>query len=371
MVIDCMARHGSGPLSRGGASALALVLVLAGCAAPGGSGQGAGGQGAVLTVPRLTMPVIQWPLGQAGGGAGPAAGGGTGAGGGVSTGGRGAGAVPQVVDPFAGQGVAQPSIPAAGGTRKRAGSGGTAAAAAGAVAGTSRPGGTAPAAAAPSAASRTHTVAPGETAWSVARQYGVSVQDLARANGLPDSMSIRVGQRLSIPAATGAGSAETVTAPGAGSPTPVPPSSAKPLPAEKTQPASAPPPKSDVPDLGKTRTKASGSGKLAMPASGSIVRAYKKGTNEGIDIAAAPGSAVKAAANGTVAAVTRDTDGVPIVVVRHDSGLMTVYAGLDKLTVSKGDPVKRGQGIGAARSNGVIHFEVRNGFDSVDPESYL
>lgn len=372
MVIESMARRGSGPLSRGGASALALALVLAGCAAPGGSGQGAGGQGTVLTVPRLTMPVIQWPLGQAGGGAGPAAGA-AGAGGGVGAGGRGAGAVPQVVDPFAGQGVAQPSIPAAGGTRKPAASaGGTAAAAAaGAAAGTSRPGGAAPAAAAPSAAGRTHTVAPGETAWSVARQYGVSVQDLARANGLPDSMSIRVGQRLSIPAATGAGSAETVTAPGAGSPTPVPPSSAKPLPAEKTQPASAPPPKSDVPDLGKTRTKASGSGKLAMPASGSIVRAYKKGTNEGIDIAAAPGSTVKAAANGTVAAVTRDTDGVPIVVVRHDSGLMTVYAGLDKLTVSKGDPVKRGQGIGAARSNGVIHFEVRNGFDSVDPESYL
>ena len=104
---------------------------------------------------------------------------------------------------------------------------------------------------------------------------------------------------------------------------------------------------------------------------GSIARTYKKGTNEGIDIAAAPGSPIKAAGGGTVAAVTRDTDGVPIVVVRHDDGLMTVYAGVDKLAVSKGDPVKRGQAIGAARSSGILHFEVRNGFDSVDPEDYL
>ena len=69
--------------------------------------------------------------------------------------------------------------------------------------------------------------------------------------------------------------------------------------------------------------------------------------------------------------MTRDTDGVPIVVVRHDDGLMTVYAGLDNLKVGKGDKVTRGQSIGGARNTGVVHFEVRKGFDSVDPEDYL
>ena len=88
-------------------------------------------------------------------------------------------------------------------------------------------------------------------------------------------------------------------------------------------------------------------------------------------ISAPPGSPVKAAGAGTVAAVTRDTDGVPIVVVRHDGGLMTVYAGIDKLSVAKGDSVTAGQSIGAARNSGVVHFEVRQGFDSVDPEDYL
>ena len=330
------------------------ALALAGCTPPGAATGGAGGAaagGAVargpatsmagtgLQMPQLQRPLIRWPLGggaQAGAAAGaPAAQGGT----------------PLVTDPFAGQGVRQPAIPPAGGSRATA---------------------AATTATSPAAASaQTHTVATGETAWSIARKYGVTIQALAQANGLSESMSVRVGQRLAIPAASGGTQVAAVTVPGAGSPTPQPPSAARPLPDEKTQPASTPAPRTDAPDLGKTRTAASGSGRFAMPASGSITRAYKKGTNEGIDIAAAPGSAVKAAGAGTVAAVTRDTDGVPIVVVRHDGGLMTVYAGIDKLSVAKGDSVKAGQSIGAARNSGVVHFEVRKGFDSVDPEDYL
>lgn len=324
------------------------ALALAACAPPGGAPGAAApggtvGQGPATSMPGvgLQMPQIRWPVGagaQAGAGQ-PAA--------------AGQGGAPLVTDPFAGQGVRQPGVAAASGNRGAAAS-------------------TTPAAAAPAATSaRSHTVASGETAWSIARQYGVTIQALAQANGLSESMSVRVGQRIAIPAASGGTQVAAVTAPGAGSPTPQPPSAARPLPDEKTQPASTPAPKTDAPDLGRTRTAASGSGRFAMPASGSITRAYKKGTNEGIDIAAAPGSAVKAAGAGTVAAVTRDTDGVPIVVVRHDGGLMTVYAGIDKLSVAKGDSVKAGQSIGAARNSGVVHFEVRKGFDSVDPEDYL
>ena len=70
-------------------------------------------------------------------------------------------------------------------------------------------------------------------------------------------------------------------------PTPLPPSAAAPLPRESTTPAATPTAKPDTPDLGATRTAASGNGKFRMPASGSIVRAYAKGSNDGIDIAAA------------------------------------------------------------------------------------
>lgn len=251
-----------------------------------------------------------------------------------------------VSDPFAGQGMKKPNVPGAG---------------AGAAV-------TQPAASQP----RQHVVVAGETAWSVARKYNVSVNDLAAWNGLSGNMALRTGQRLLIPVAGKAPSAtNTVTAPGMGSPTPRPPSAAEPLPREKTAPASAPVSKPSGPDLGKTRTAASGSGKFRMPANGAIIRTYQKGKNDGIDISAAPGSSVTAAGAGTVAAITRDVDQVPIIVVRHDNNLMTVYAGLDDVTVQKGQKVSTGTQLGKARAKGVVHFEVRNGFDSVDPEKYL
>lgn len=46
---------------------------------------------------------------------------------------------------------------------------------------------------------RTHLVQPGETLWSVAASYGLTTDELARANGLADRNYIRSGQRLAIP----------------------------------------------------------------------------------------------------------------------------------------------------------------------------
>lgn len=218
-----------------------------------------------------------------------------------------------------------------------------------------------------------HVVASGETAWSIARKYNVSVQDLAAWNGLPSSMTLRVGQRLIVPVAgqKAPDPAIVTTAPGSGSPTPRPPSAAKPLPSETPPPAADPGPAAPATDLGATRTAASAGGRFQMPVSGSIIRVYEKGKNDGIDISATAGTAVKSAGSGTVAAVTKDTSGAPIVVVRHDGNLMTVYTGLDGLDVAKGDAVSAGQSIGKAGRGGFVHFEVRQGFDSVDPEEYL
>lgn len=220
---------------------------------------------------------------------------------------------------------------------------------------------------------RQHIVAASETAWSIARKYGVSVADLASWNGLSADMAVRPGQRLLIPVAGEAApsQAEVVNAPGTGSPTPQPPSAAEALPNEKTIPASTPVTAPGGPDLGSTRTAASGSGKFRMPVNGAIARTYQKGKNEGIDISAAPGTTVSAAGAGTIAAITRDVDQVPIIVVRHEGNLMTVYAGLDDVTVSKGQTVQAGTPLGKAQGQGLVHFEVRQGFDSVDPEKYL
>jgi len=64
----------------------------------------------------------------------------------------------------------------------------------------------APAAAAGPATPRAHTVQKGDTLWGIARAYGVSVPQLAAANGLTTQSTISVGAKLEIPAG-GSGSA--------------------------------------------------------------------------------------------------------------------------------------------------------------------
>jgi murein DD-endopeptidase MepM/ murein hydrolase activator NlpD len=230
-----------------------------------------------------------------------------------------------------------------------------------------------------------HQVERGETAFSIARLYDVSIRSLADWNGLGPDFSVREGQYLLIPVALPGEDADrfdgaevaAVTPPGAGSPTPEPPSASKPLPDEETVPVSEPVETVAAPDLGDSTPESAnptpGAARMVMPVEGDIIRDYAKGTNDGIDIAAAPGSAVKAADSGTVAAITEDTNGIPIVVIKHAGNLLTVYSNVGALSVAKGDSVSRGQKIAEIRRDGTaaLHFEVRDGFDSVDPNDYL
>ncbi len=218
-----------------------------------------------------------------------------------------------------------------------------------------------------------HQVARGETAYTIARAYGVTVSALAKWNSLDRNLTVREGQYLLIPVLIeeerlAAAETQPVEAPGAGSATPPPPSASAPLPPEPA----APPPKPATPDLSGDRTAASGA-PMSLPANGKIIRAFQKGRTDGIDIAAGAGSAVKAAADGTVAAITRDTDQVPILVLHHAGNLLTVYAGIDAIKVKKGDKVSRGQTIAQVRAAdpAFLHFQVRKGMNSVDPMDYL
>jgi murein DD-endopeptidase MepM/ murein hydrolase activator NlpD len=222
-----------------------------------------------------------------------------------------------------------------------------------------------------------HKVVRGETAIIIARRYGVTTADLAAWNGLNKELALREGQFLLIPPVVGAPPPQAVvSAPGAGSPTPTPPSATQPLPAEKPLPAAAPAPAQATPpspNLGATATAASTSARMVPPVSGSIIRDFSKGRNEGVDISAPAGSAVRAAEAGTVAAITRDTDQVPILVLRHEGGLLTVYANVDGLKVEKGQTVKRGQEIAKVRAGNpaFVHFDVRQGLEAVDPTDYI
>lgn len=211
----------------------------------------------------------------------------------------------------------------------------------------------------------------GETAFTIARQFNISAKALADWNGLPADLSVREGQYLIIPTAADLARGNADTMPGQGSPTPLPPSAAEPLPQEKTVTAAqAAASGQAAPNLGSGRTAASAAA-MAMPLEGKIVKAYDGKSNQGIDIAGNAGAGVKAAASGTVAVVTKDAgSGSTIVILKHDGGLLTVYAGLENASVAKGASVKRGASLGTLRG-GTLHFEVRQGQQAVDPLSYL
>ncbi len=226
-----------------------------------------------------------------------------------------------------------------------------------------------------------HQVERGETAFTIARLYQVPVKSLAEWNGLGADFAVRDGQFLLIPVARvaaparGAAAGSATTAPGQGSPTPTPPSATQALPQDDTGlPQEAEEivnaPAADVGTVAAPKT----SSEFSVPVVGSIIRPYSKGRNEGIDIKAAPGTPVNAAGAGTVAAITKSAEGIPIVVIRHAGNLLTVYANVIDVKVAKGDSVSKGQAIAALRDNAndaFVHFEVRDGFDSVDPSPFL
>lgn len=236
-----------------------------------------------------------------------------------------------------------------------------------------------------------HRVGRGETAYSVARLYNVSVRALAEWNGLGPDLAVREGQYLIIPIVLDQPAAPTAaSAPGA-SVAPLPPSAATPLPApieqaprpaQTTQaatptpapaapapaPSAAPAPAAPAPAAAQPTRSA----RFIQPVSGSIIRPFGNG-NEGIDIGAATGTPVRAAGDGEVAAITQDTDQIPILVVRHPDGLLTVYANIRNITVSRGDRVTQGQTIAQVGGGDppFLHFEVRRGFEAENPARHL
>ena len=217
-----------------------------------------------------------------------------------------------------------------------------------------------------------HKVKRGETAFTISRLYNVSIRSLAEWNALDADFTIREGQYLLIPLNNVLPTKQEVLIkpqekPGEGSVTPTPPSAKSPLPEDElTQ-------ETKLSAKETTEISAPTGGQFAYPVNGKIIREYVKNKTDGIDLSAAPGSTIVAAQSGTVAAITADADQLPIVVIKHADNLLTVYANVADISVTKGASVTRGQSIGKVRAGNpaYLHFEVRIGFESVDPMDYL
>jgi Peptidase family M23/Putative serine esterase (DUF676) len=130
---------------------------------------------------------------------------------------------------------------------------------------------------------------------------------------------------------------------------------------------------------GATPAAPRGCGGWLPPVDGEVTRAFRAPAfaygpgHRGIDFAAAPGTPVRAAADGVVA-FAGSVAGSLHVVVAHDGNLRTTYAFLAGIAVREGDAVSRGQVVGAAGSSGPeheaggLHFGVRRRDRYLDPQ---
>ncbi|SFC14586.1 M23 family metallopeptidase [Devosia psychrophila] len=242
----------------------------------------------------------------------------------------------------------------------------------------------------------THTIASGESLYTIARRYEVTTQALVQANGLSSPDKIVVGQKVIIPGradllATKAPAAiQVASASPMAAPAPqqtLPQAAPNALQAAKpvlgTTPASAPlvapvqAAPAQVASVPAAEPAMSGNDKFRWPASGRVLVDFASSKGTGINIEVPEGSTVKAAENGTVIYVGSGVEGYGnLVLIRHPNGYVSAYAHLQSMSVAKGAVVSRGDAIGAAGMTGSVtkpqlHFELRKGATPVDPVPLL
>ncbi len=265
-----------------------------------------------------------------------------------------------------------------------------------------------------------YVVKKGDTLYSIALEHGQEYKDIVTWNNLDNPNLIKIGQQLRVEPAEGTPVAETrpVTAPPVVESRPlsssgsfgsaaatnhistntdtykrepkagtqlysdqawaqaqqVEPSSpvTKPtMPVAPIEPAAPPAETPPLPPAVNNETL-----DWSWPVVGRIVGPYAEGTNKGIDISAKTGQPVLAAAAGKVTLVSSALRGYGnLVVVKHNTTYLSVYAHNSKILVKEGDSVTKGQQIAEVGSSDAgqpqLHFEIRRQGKPVDPAQFL
>lgn len=261
-------------------------------------------------------------------------------------------------------------------------------------------------------APQTYKVRAGDSLYTISRLFDSSTTEIARLNKLKAPYRLESGQVLKVPAKpvpsyqSVAYQPAVIKPPQASEPPQTNGSAAVP-PAVERQGLYVPPPfEPPSDDDGVVRSKPTAAppnptvqkvsvpasvksigappareGKFIKPVSGKVISSYgpkQDGLhNDGINIQAARGDAVRAAESGVVVYTGDQIEGYGnLILIRHTDQFVTAYAHLDKTLVKKGDKVKRGQSIGTVGSTGSVdkpqlHFEIRKGTKALNPAQYL
>ncbi|HEY7169004.1 MAG TPA: LysM peptidoglycan-binding domain-containing M23 family metallopeptidase [Candidatus Binatia bacterium] len=191
-----------------------------------------------------------------------------------------------------------------------------------------------------------HVVKPGENLFRIAKTYDLNHEELARLNGLRDPGQIHVGQRIFIPGATRQLPVEMIT------------------PAQGEKQVSLPAQPLDIQNE-----------RFLWPVAGAINSGFgpRGGSfHDGIDIAAAAGTPVRAIERGEVIYSDQLRGYGNIVIIRHADGIVSVYAHNEENLAKQGQVVSRGEVIAKVGSTGRVtgphlHFEIRKNNLAQDP----
>jgi murein DD-endopeptidase MepM/ murein hydrolase activator NlpD len=238
-----------------------------------------------------------------------------------------------------------------------------------------------------------HTVATGDTLYSLGRKYGVSPFALAEANGFEKNQQLALGQKVRIPGSKAVRPVvqeETVS-----DAEPVAPLKTikKPLLSladeeEQVAETTIEPPKKVVAEpkikeqpVAEAPVASPQGLTLRWPLKGKVISGFGNKPNglknEGINIAVPEGTSVRAAEGGVVAYAGNELKGYGnLVLIRHPGGYVTAYAHAKELFVKRGDKIERGAIIAKAGATGSVsspqlHFEVRKGATALDPMKFM
>lgn len=255
-----------------------------------------------------------------------------------------------------------------------------------------------------------YTVKRGDTLYSIALENGQSYRDLAAWNNLEDPNKIQVGQQLRVkPPTTETGAPVAISKPVALPP----PIETRPLGASSTpntdslkreprggklpyseealarlqrpEPTAAPAPevrqeaRPEVrlpPEKPLPQVAAEDALEWVWPANGKLIANFVEGSNKGVDIAAATGEPVLAAAAGKVILVSSALRGYGnFVIIKHNATYLSVYAHNSRILVKEEQQVTKGQKIAEIGNSDSdqpkLHFEIRHQGKPVDPLKFL
>ena len=265
---------------------------------------------------------------------------------------------------------------------------------------------------------REHLVGEGDTVYAIAWRHGVDYRVLARFNSIGDPYTIYPGQRLLIPgpgdvvppepeplaATKGTAAPEVdvaVYAAGAET-TPViePLPQPKPAPTPNVtvpvqilpespavrastvpkvtalRPSPVPKASSHPPAKPPGATRVAAGLRWSRPTNGETIGRFGRSGNKGIDIAGMFEQPIHAASNGMVVYAGSGLVGYgKLIIVKHNSQILSAYAHNERLQVKEGDEVRGGQHIAdmgrSGKGRAMLHFEIRRDGKPVDPLRFL